>query len=460
MIEQHTNAILETLFFVDIGESKSSALAQICHFSNSYKVCGFARINNEFTNRLKEIGITIYQDIKEEYIKNCSAVVCTNDIPYTFDAIRIAVEYSIPIMNESEILGCILKDFSFRIGISGTHGKTSVISMITHILQHSREEFSCLCDAFIDGLDNNFKINEARKLFIYEANDDNEAFLATYPSSCVILNLEYSHTDYYANIFEMKKAYEKFCNLPFDNEELSGCIIANGDDENVCEVVKDIPHTVLKYGIDGDNLSYRAVNIKEKKGYYSFYVETDNTIEGPVRLKIPGKYNIYNALAAIAIAETNGIYIGDACDALSSFTKVTGRFELVNKIGKGISVYEDFSHHPKEIESVITSAKEMTKGKVIVIYEPHSYRRTRDLYNSYISALSLADTVILLDIVSEYEMDNFGLSASSMSARIKGSFYALNYESATNLAKNIASRDDIIIVMGDGNVRKLIDYFE
>ena len=457
MIETSDKKI-EGIYFIDVGESKISALCEICHFSG-YNVCGYTNESNEFTKLLIKNGIKIYQDINEDEIKQCSILVCSSELPSTHPIIDIALDNGLTIFTEGEMLGVVMETFASRIGVAGTHGKTSVISMISHIFMSAGRDYSVICDSVIEDLKANFRITESRDIIVYEANDYKEDFLSTSPSVCVMLNLEYDHTDYYDSLQSMKKAYEKFGNLPFDNDEPSGFIIANGDDENIMGAVASIEHTIIKYGINGENLAYRAINLQEKNGYYKFDIQTDNTIEGPVKLKVPGLFNVYNALAAIAVAETKGIYISSACQYLSNFDNIKGRFEHVMKNEYGIDIYTDYSHHPKEIESVINAAKLITKGKVIVIYEPHSFRRTRDLYTRYINALSLADTAILLDIKSEYEMDTFGVSSEDMSNRIKGAFYALNYESAATLAKNLATFGDIIILMGEGNIKKMVDYF-
>lgn len=459
MDKQVTEIKNDSLYFIDIGESKASALAEICHFSG-YSVVGFSKESNVFTNLLHKNGVTIYDEIREKDVASCSILVCTNDIPITHQIIDIATKNKMTILTEGEMLGCVMKEFASRIGIAGTHGKTSVISMISHIFLSANRDFSVLCDSIIEDLKANFRITNSRELIVYEANESREGFLYTYPSICVLLNLEYDHTDYYDSMLTLKKAYEKFGELPFENDEPAGFLVVNGDDKNVLDVVEDNPHTIIKYGIYGEDLAYKAINLQEKNGFYKFDIKTDNTIEGPVRLKVPGLYNVYNALAAIAIAETKGVYISSACQYISNFDNIKGRFELVRISEYGVSIYTDYSHHPKEIESVINTAKEMTDGKVIVIYEPHLFRRTRDLYNSYINALSLADTAILLDIKTEYETDTFGISSSDMAAKIKGAFYALNYESAAFLAKDLTSNGDIIILMGEGNIVKMVQYFK
>lgn len=446
---------IKKIYFVDLSDYITSAIAKLCAL-DGFIVSGYCEyLGVEAKKDFQKVGISVHKDHSPDKVKKCDLVVKSTDYPLNSPEIMAAGEAGIPVVSEYKILGNAMNVFRKIAGVMGTRGKSSMISMVIHVLLENEKSPSFICGSEIYESDKNFSLQN-KDFFIYELNDNSNDIFETRPDIAVFLNMEYDNTDFYDGVQTMKKTYKRFGNIPFEKAGERGLVIYNKDDVNLDSITYD--GTVKTYGINNPDATYNATEVTEKNGYYKFEILNDHLESlGIIKLNVPGKHHIYNALAAFAICRELGLEDGNICSSLSSYAGVKRKFEFIGRSENGVPVYLDYAHNPKEIENTITTLRQMTEGKITVIYEPNSYRRLRDLYSSYIQALNNADMVIMLDVNSPYERETYGLSTNDMSSEMKRAFYSPSYGSASAIARSFTSGGDVILVIGEGEIYKVTE---
>ena len=442
---------ITNIHFIGIGGVNMYALAIACK-KEGYKVTGSDISEGQFTNKLREMGIDVKIGHSEENLGSAEAVVFTAAITEDNPEIIAAVKHKIPCIYRADLLGYIMSKYGIRVGISGCHGKSTTTSMISHVLIKAGIDPTVMSGAETDEMSGSFRFGDGN-VFVYEACEYKNSFLHTNPTISVLLNIDYDHADFFKSIEDVTKSFGEFSQLPYKNNEKNPLAILNVDDERLLDISKDLPLSVT-FGIYNRDADYLAVNLVEKNGYYTFDILKNGLQEETIELTVPGKHNIYNALAAYAVADACGVGQEEAKDALEDFEGTKRRFEYVGSYS-GANVYIDYAHHPSEIEAVIKTARAMTKKRVIVVFEPHTYSRTKSLYEDFIRVLSEADSVILTDIYPARETDDLGMSSEKMSMDINGACYAPVYDSAVSMVRTESEKGDIILVLGAGNIYKV-----
>ena len=439
------------LHFIGIGGVNMYALALACR-KDGYKVTGSDISEGDFTKKLIDMGVDVKYGHAEENLGDAEAVVYNAAINPDNPEIKAALAKKIPLIYRADLLGYLMSKYKIRIGISGCYGKSTTTSMLSHILIKSGIDPTVMSGAETDEMSGSFRFGEG-EVFVYEACEYKNSFLHTNPTVSVVLNIDYDHADYFESVEEITKSFDEFSKLPYVNNEKNPVVILNVDDERLLDMSKELPFSVT-FGVYNRDADYVAANFTQKDGYYTFEIHKNGLNEGTLELTVPGKHNMYNALAAYAAADACGVGTEEAIDALSDFDGTKRRFEYVGSYN-GAFVYIDYAHHPSEIEAVINTARTMTKKRVIVVFEPHTYSRTKALYDDFIRVLSMADSVILTDIYPARETDNLGMSSEKMSMDIKGACYAPVYDSAVSMARTESEKGDIILVLGAGTVYKI-----
>lgn len=442
------------LFFVGIGGISMSSLALACR-ALGYKVAGSDRTPSEMTEKLigNKIKVTIGHDAGN--ISGYDAVVYTGAISDDNPELCAAREKNIPIIYRADLLGWLMLKYRRRIGVSGMHGKSTTTSMIAHVFLSAGEDPTVMIGAETKEMDGAFRFGEGGD-FIFEACEYKDSFLDMFPTIAVILNIDLDHTDYFPDIDAICDSFGKFARLPFDSDAEMPMLIACGDDGRVMKIATRSPRDVT-FGITNTDCDYLARNITEKNGYYSFDVVHDGEPEGRVSLKIPGIHNIYDALAAYAACDVCGIPYDKICSALSDFEGVKRRFEYKGSCD-GASVYIDYAHHPTEIEAAVSAAKKVGKGgRVITLFEPHTFSRTRDHLAEFVETLSKSDLVIMLDIYAAREINTTGITSSMIADMIPGAMYAPDYDGAAALVRTFAEDGDIVLILGAGTIYQIAD---
>ena len=443
------------LFFIGIGGISMSSLAFACKKAG-YKVAGSDRTESDMTKKLQNGKISVHIGHDAKNVEGYDAVVYTGAISEENPEMKAAREKGIPVIYRADLLGWLMKTFRNRIGVAGMHGKSTATSMLSHIFISAGTDPTVMSGAETKEMGGAYRTGKSKEDFIFEACEYKDSFLEMFPSVAVILNIDVDHTDYFSGIDQIKRSFAEFAAIPFKTGAENPMLVACGDDEAALEIAARSPRDVT-FGIYNEDCDYVATKISEKRGYYSFEIVKDGEPEGKISLRVPGYHNIYNALAAFAAADVCGIPCDKICSALSDFEGTLRRFEYKGN-RDGVSVYIDYAHHPREIDAVIATAKEVAgDGKVIALFEPHTYSRTAEHFDAFASSLSAADNVILLDIYAAREVNTFGVSSAKLADAIPGACYAPSYESAAALAVTYADEGDVILILGAGTIYKIAD---
>lgn len=447
-------ASVKKIFFVGIGGISMSSLALACR-ALGYNVAGSDRTSSDMTEKLAGEKIKVTIGHAAENISGFDAVVYTGAISEDNPELCAAREKNIPVIYRADLLGWLMLKFPRRIGISGMHGKSTTTSMITHVFLSAGEDPTVMIGAETKELNGACRFGEGRD-FIFEACEYRDSFLDMFPTVSVILNIDLDHTDYFPDIDAICDSFEKFAQLPFDSDAPSPMLIACGDDGRVLNIASRSPRDVT-FGITNTECDYLARNVSEKNGYYTFDVFGDGEPQGKVSLKVPGVHNIYNALASYAVCDVCGIPHDKICSALSDFEGTKRRFEYKGSCD-GAAVYIDYAHHPTEIEAAISAAKKVGRGgRVITLFEPHTFSRTRDHLTEFVETLSKSDLVIMLDIYAAREINTTGITSSMIADMIPGAMYAPDYDGAAALVRTYAEEGDIVLILGAGTVYQIAD---
>ena len=445
---------VKSLFFIGIGGINMSALALACR-RRGIAVAGSDRAQSVITERLQSDGVPVISEHRAENITGYDAVVYNGAIGDDNPELSAAREKGLPLIYRADLLGWIMRGYERRIGIAGMHGKSTVTSMVSHAFISQGLDPTVMSGAETKEMGGSYRFGKGKD-FIFEACEYKDSFLCMFPTIAVVLNIDIDHTDYFSGIDRIKESFDKFAHLPFSSEAKMPAAVVCGDDPNAEKIAADLPFAVT-FGIENEKCDYTAKKITDEKGFYSFDIYTGSGSCGRAKLRVPGYHNIYNALATFAVCDLCDIPHEKICAYISDFAGTLRRFEYKGEAG-GASVYIDYAHHPRELAAAISTAKDMAKGKkVVAIFEPHTYSRTKEHFDEFIDVLSKADTAILVDIYAAREKSDGTVSSEMLADRIPGAWYAPSYESAAAMARGMAEDGGIILVLGAGTVYKIGD---
>lgn len=438
---------------IGIGGISMSGLAEIL-VKWGYKVSGSDLKYSEIIGKLRESGITVSIPHSSININGADAVVYTaavkNDNP---EMIR-AKELNLLTIDRASLLGEITKKYPKTIGISGTHGKTTTTSMISVTLSEASLDPTILVGGEVDAIGGNYRIGSGEFL-VTEACEYVESFLKFHPNAAIVLNIESDHLDYFTGIEHIKSAFEKFANrTPQD-----GIIIGNFDDENVRRVFSHVNRKTISFGLKNSHADWQAVNITFSNGGYSkFDVLYKGKTIGTIQLAIPGIHNVYNALACIAACVHYGVSFNVIKVSLEKFKGAKRRFEYKGSFN-GITVVDDYAHHPSEVKATLEAAANVAEGSLWCIFQPHTYTRTKALLNEFSTAFEAADRVIILDIYAAREADTGQIHSKDLTNAInektRNAVYLSSFEDTADLIRSEANPGDLVLTMGAGDVYKI-----
>ena len=442
--------------FIGIGGISMSGLAEIL-MNEGFRVSGSDMKSSELTDNLEKNGAAISIGQKAENISDPDLVVYTAAIHPDNPEYAEAVKKGIPMLSRAELLGEIMANYGEAVNVSGTHGKTTTTSMITDIMLEAGKEPTVTVGGMLDAIGGNIKIGK-RDLFIAEACEYTNSFLSFHPTIAVILNVEADHLDFFKDIDDIRSSFKRFAlTLPQDDR---GYLIINGDIRDVSYFTDAVKCGCLTFGkAPGCDLTAADIEFDDKAcASYSLIVKGEN--KGRVVLSVPGEHNVYNSLAAIGVGLRLGIGLDTIIRALKGYTGTKRRFELKGNV-RGFDVIDDYAHHPQEIEATIKAAAMYPHKKLFVVFQPHTYTRTKALLNEFADALCGADEVILADIYAAREKNTIGISSGDLADLIaeKGgrSIYIPDFESIKEYIYDNVKEGDLLITMGAGNVVDIAD---
>jgi UDP-N-acetylmuramate--alanine ligase len=439
---------IKKLYFVGIGGSGMSGIAEILH-NLGYQIKGSDSTASEITEYLTQLGMPIYHEHKAANLEDVDVVVISSAIGEANPEVVEARRRGIPVIKRAEMLGELMR-LKFSIGVAGTHGKTTTTSMIGRILRQGDYQPTLIVGGIVAELGTGAALG-AGDYLVAEADEYDKSFLAMFPSVAVVTNIEADHLDCYDGIDDLLESFLAYMNrVPF-----YGSVIISADDANLQTIRQRIarPYQTFGFSIDAD---YRALDLKMTAAGTTFSVYRKGDLLGEVILKVPGKFNVANALAAVATCSELEVPFATIVDGLMSFRGVGRRFEYVGE-ANGITVVDDYAHHPSEIKATLEAAKALYDKRVIVVFQPHLFSRTRDFLTDFAQALSIADVTLLADIYPAREKPIEGVHAERIVEEAKklgiGNFtYIGPKENAVDQVKTIARPGDLVITMGAGSI--------
>ena len=432
------------IHMIGIGGSGMCPIAELL-LSRGYKVTGSDRNDNANVKRLRELGVTVYNEHIGDNIQGADLVAYSAAVPESNPEMVAASENNIPKMERSELLGAITRCYDNVIGVSGTHGKTTVSSMITQILLINKQNPNAVIGGKLPMANSSCVVGESETL-VCESCEFVDSFLQFSPDITVLLNIDDDHMDYFKTMENLKNSFKKFVFM-------GKICYANGDDADVKDVISTLDSKVITYGFDETN-DYHPQNIKPGKYGYCFDVVKNGEVVGSLEMHAPGKHNIYNGLVSFAVCYDMGVSPSGIADALSKFTGAGRRFEFIGE-SKGITVVDDYAHHPTEMMATLQAAKTLDYKKVIVVFQPYTYSRVALLRDGMIEALSVADKVFMTPIVAAREENVYGVKSENVTDALPDAQVVADYNELADKMIAAANDGDLIITMGAGDIYKV-----
>ena len=434
---------IKRIHFIGIGGSGMCPLAEILN-SEGFQLSGSDMNEGDTLDRIKSYGIPVYMGHRAENIDGAELVVYSAAIKETNPERAAAVEKGIPCIERSVMLGVVTRRYRRSIAVSGTHGKTTTTGMLSQVLIGSGFDPSAIIGGKLPFIGGNSYVGQS-DIIVCEACEYVDTFLELNPYISIILNIDADHLDYFKDLNHIKQSFNKFA------KQTTGLLVLNGDDENTLDAVKDVELMKITYGF-GENCDYRAVNVSPDKGIhekFDLYYKGEKLTE--VKLIVPGRHNIYNALAAAATAHYLGATPAEIAENLHKFGGVHRRFEVLGTPG-GITVADDFAHHPTELTATLTAAMNMGFNKVWAVFQPHTFSRTAILLDDFAKALQIPDVAIISEILPVRETNTYNIYSTDLGAKVPDSICLDTFEEITDYVCKNAKEGDLILTMGGGNV--------
>ena len=428
---------------IGIGGSGMCPLAEILH-SKGYELTGSDNNESDPLSRIRNLGIKVFMGHSADNIKGAQLVVYSAAISEDNPELKAAREQGIPTMERSHMLGALTRHFDNVIGVCGTHGKTTVTSMITQILILNKMDPTAVIGGKLPLINSN-GIAGGSETMVCESCEFVDTFLQLSPDIAVLLNIDNDHLDYFKTMENLTLSFHKFL-------AMAGRAYINGDDERAKKAAEDISADIVTFGFGEKNI-YRAENIIRGKFGFSFDVVKNDEKIINIDMHIPGRHNVLNGLAAFAVCYDMGVAAEGIKDAIQKFTGAGRRFEFLGEYG-GFMLADDYAHHPTEIRATLSAAKELDYNRVIAVFQPFTFSRTALLKDEFISALSLADKVILTPIMGSREVNTYGISSEDLAKGLKNAVIADGFENIADTVIKTAGKGDLVITMGGGDIYK------
>ena len=443
------------IHLIGIGGVSMSAIAETLNNWN-YLVTGSDITQSIITDNLNKHGIKTVIGHDLENSKKADLIIYSAAISDNDPEMIIAKENNIPLIDRGNFVGYLTRLYKEAICISGTHGKTTTTSMLSICFINGGLDPTIEVGAILDSIGGNYRIGNS-EYFILESCEYKGNFLKFTPNTAIILNIDNDHLDYYKTFDNIKKAFTDFA-LKVEDD---GLVVANADDINCYNLKNIVKSKFISYGIENKDADFVAKNIKfNDNGFANFDVYKNNNFYENIELSVAGKHNVLNALACIAVSDYYRISKEVIKSSLKSFTGAERRLEYKGTLNdKNVPIFDDYAHHPTEITATANSIKNKKYNKSWVIFQPHTFSRTKLLLDDFANALSNFDNVVLLDIYAAREKNTLEISSNDLANRMKElgkeALYIPDFEKAINYVKENVKDNDIIITLGAGTVTNI-----
>ena len=446
---------VKRIHFIGIGGIGMSGIAEVlCNLG--FVVSGSDARKSKNTDRLETLfNIRVAEGHSAENVQDAEVVVYSSAVKEDNPEVVIAMEKGIPVIPRAEMLAELMTLKPYRVAVSGTHGKTSTTSMIAVVLGHAGVDPTTVVGGVVDTLGSNAKLG-ASDWFVTEADESDRSFLMLYPTIAVVTNIDKEHMESYKGMADVVQCFTDFVNkVPF-----FGAAIICLDDPNVQLIIPKIKRRRVTYGMTAQ-ADVSAHNIRFNENFGStFSVWKGSDVLGDIILPVPGQHNVYNALAATAVAMELDVPFDKIVEAFKGFKNANRRFQFKGEAG-GVTVVDDYGHHPTEILATLSAAKHSSGGRrTVVVFQPHRFSRTKELMDDFVVSFNNADVLFILDIYPASEQPIEGITAEVLTENIrkfghKNAAYIGDIDSATERVGKELRPGDLLITLGAGNVTRL-----
>ncbi len=446
------------IHMIGIGGAGMSGIAEVLA-SRGHDVTGSDLKESPYTRRLREAGITVHIGHAADQVGDADSVVISTAIPKTNPELLEARRRSIPIIPRAAALAWILEG-SRSVAVAGTHGKTTTTSMTTHVLKALGESPTALVGGELNDIGSNVAFGSS-DLVVAEADESDRSFLYLRPQAAVVTNMEFDHPDFYSSLDDVVATFKEFVrSLPDD-----GHLVICADDPSSLTVAAEAPCPVTSYGLDAGDLRAEIV------GPNSYVLMEDGERRGEVELGVYGRHNALNSLAASGVARWLGYDAYEAAATLKDFGGVRRRFQFKGERAE-VRVVDDYAHHPTELTATLAAARSTmpTDGRVIAVFQPHRYSRTRALYREFGESFSSADAVLVTEVYGAGEMPQPGVNGKLIADAICETlahpevYYIPQQDAIPRVLQHISRRGDLVLTLGAGDISKaaedLLDILE
>jgi UDP-N-acetylmuramate--alanine ligase len=450
-------AKIQRIHFVGIGGIGMSGIAEVL-LNLGYKISGSDLKSSPVTKRLADLGAIIFEGHRSENVVGAEVVVTSSAIVSDNPEVSEARNLHIPVIQRAEMLAELMR-LKYGIAIAGMHGKTTTTSMVAAVLASGGLDPTVVVGGRVDAMGSNARLGKSQYL-VAEADESDRTFLKLSPILAVVTNIDREHMDCYRNMRDVKRAFLDF----MDRVPFYGMVVACNDDVLLRKLLPEVRRRVMTYGTRRGSdflirLTQSTFDASDGRPRSSFRVTYRGESLGEFILHVPGTHNVLNATAAIAVGVGLDIPADQIHIALESFGGVDRRFQLRGKVA-GVSVIDDYGHHPTEIKATLAAARQCSFRKVHVIFQPHRYTRTLDLMDEFGMAFANADTLFVLDIYAASEPPIEGITAETLANRISetgghNASYVSSFANAVDSVTAVAEDGDMVLTLGAGSVSQL-----
>ncbi len=436
--------------FCGIGGISMSGLASVL-LGQNFTVTGSDSKLSPLTRQLEAQGAKISCPQSADNITDdIDVMVCTAAIHPDNPEYAAALAKGIPMLTRAQLLGQVMTHYENSVAVAGTHGKTTVTSMLSCIMLSANLDPTISVGGILKEIGGNIRVGQSEN-FIAEACEYTNSFLSLQPKYGLILNIDADHLDFFKDLDDIRRSFHRFAK----NIRKGGTLVLNASIPHPEEITEGIDASVITYGDEGADYYPADISFNEF-GAGTFHVMRHGTDLGVFSLHVPGIHNVYNAVCAIAASDRMGISMESCREGLLSFHGADRRFQIKGRLKCGATVIDDYAHHPTEIRATLKAAENYPHKKIWCVFQPHTYTRTKSLMNEFADALSLADEVVLAPIYAARETDNLGISSDTLRQNIANrgtdAWYLPDFERIEEFLISRVQDGDLIITTGAGDV--------
>lgn len=420
-------------------------LVQILH-SRGYKITGSDVNYTDTVETERGMGIDVVIGQKAENIEGADLIVYTAAILPDNEELIAAKNSTVPAVERAALLAVLSAGYENCICVAGTHGKTTTSSILTEVLMHAQSNPTVVIGGKLKSIGGSGRLGSSN-LMVCEACEFSEHHLLLDCDTAIILNIDGDHLEYYKNMDNLIASFKKFA------DGSSKYVIANGDDKNTMQAVTDVPQEkLITFGFLENN-TYSARQVEDKAYGSSFALYKGEEKLADVNVNVPGRHNVLNALASAVAAITTGVSAQIAAEGVEKFKGVGRRFEILGEVN-GVTIADDYAHHPAELTATLTAAKNMNYNNVWAVFQPFTFSRTKLLLDDFATALQIADKVVITEIMGGREVNTFGIYADDLVQKVPGAVYKHTFEDIAKYVLGQAQPGDLVLTLGCGDINK------